>query len=98
MYALDGGYIRFNGAGTIAGVYYAGLPSLVDYNTNWLSVNHYDAYLFGVLTEAYLYIMDDARAQMYSGRTDAVLAEIVRIDQKMNYGAPMQIRVHGTIA
>jgi len=98
MYAVDGDSIRFNGSGDIAGVYYAGLPSLVDYYTNWLSVNHYDAYLFGVLTEAFLYIMDDTRAQMYSARADAVLSEIVRVDQKLNYGPPVQIRVHGTIA
>lgn len=98
MYAVDTDSIRFNGAGEIAGVYYAGLPSLVDYYTNWLSVSHYDAYLFGVLTEAFLYVMDDTRAQMYSARTDAVLAEIVRIDQKLNFNAPMQVRVYGTIA
>ena len=53
MVAVTADALRFDGAGTVTGVYFAAIPSLGDSTaTNWLLAAHPDAYLFGALLEA----------------------------------------------
>ena len=92
-YAIDGTNVRFNGSGDIEGVYYAAVPGLVANATNWLSVAAYDAYLFGVLSEASLYELDEQRASVYLARSDAALQEVVRTDTRDRFSGQLETRV-----
>jgi hypothetical protein len=77
-------------------MYQAGVPPLSDGNpTNWLLAKHGDAYLFGVLAEAELYIGHDERAPLWLQRREAAFASIEQADRKARWGSPLQIRAHG---
>ncbi len=93
MYAVDGSNVRFDGAGDVAGVYYAAIPSLETAGTNWLCTAAYDAYLFGALAEGALYGLEAQRAQVYTARSDMILGEIQRDDQRQKFGGPIAVRV-----
>jgi hypothetical protein len=92
MYAIDAGFARFDGAGSVTGVYYARIPGLVATGTNWLSVAAYDAYLFGTLAEAHVDAYDEERAQLYSTRSDAALQELIDNDRRDRFGGPLMAR------
>ena len=75
-------------------VYQVGVPPLGDARpSNWLLVNHSDAYLFGVLAEAELYIGHDERATIWLQRRDLAFQSIEAFDRKTRWAGPMQIRV-----
>jgi hypothetical protein len=92
MYALDGGKVRFDGSGDILGTYHAAIPGLVANDTNWLSVQAYDAYLFGALSEAWIYLMDEQRAALYAARSDAALKSVIAADERDRFGGPLVAR------
>ncbi len=92
MYALDGGKVRFDGSGDILGTYYAAIPGLVDSGTNWLSLVAYDAYLFGALSEAWVYLMDEQRATLYAARCQEALLSVASSDQRDSFGGPLAAR------
>jgi len=82
-------------------LYQSGVPGLGmgGSTSNWLLANHPDAYLFGTLVEAELYIGHDERAPLWATRRDAAFASIEQADRKARWGSPLQIQVHGiTIA
>lgn len=82
-------------------LYQSGVPPLIGSNTgtNWLLAQSPDAYLFGVLAEAELYIGHDERAPMWLQRREAAFASIEQADRKARWGSPLQVQVHGiTIA
>jgi hypothetical protein len=82
--------------GTIELMYQVGVPPLgATRPTNWLLETHPDAYTFGTLAEAELYIGHDERAPMWLQRRDAVFASIEAFDRKTRWAGPMQIRAHG---
>ena len=92
----------FNGAGKVNLIYYAKLDSLPDHNaggfppeqcSNWLSENHYDAYLFGVLSEAHLYLHDEDRAAATYARSQAVLDKLRDDDRRHNTAGPLTVRL-----
>lgn len=93
MYAIDAGFARFDGAGSVTGVYFARIPGLVANGSNWLSVAAYDAYLFGTLAEAHVDAFDEERAQLYSARADAALQELIDNDRRDRFGGPLVARV-----
>jgi len=92
VYALDAGFARFDGAGSVSGVYFARIPGLVANGTNWLSVAAYDAYLFGSLAEAHVDAYDEERAQLYSARADAALQELIDNDRRDRFSGPLVAR------
>lgn len=59
----------------------------------WLFNNHPDAYLYGSLTEAYLFDKDEERATLWRARTEQVFNEIKEVD--FHYRGPMSVRVVG---
>lgn len=86
-----GSDIRFDSAaGSVAGVYYASIPSLVT-AANWLVAAAPDLYLAGVLTEAYLYTFDEARAGIFTARTEALISEINAKDSMNRYSGPLSL-------
>ena len=68
-------------------VYIGSLEALSDSNaTNNILTRHPDAYLNGALVEAYLYLMDDARAQVYDQKFSRAIEEIKKDEQRAHYG------------
>lgn len=68
-------------------VYIGGLSALSDTNTsNQMLSRHPDAYLTGALVEAYLYLMDDQRAQLYDQKFSRIIEEIRKDEQRASYG------------
>ena len=82
--------------GTIELMYQVGVPPLgATRPTNWLLETHPDAYTFGTLAEAELYIGHDERAPLWLQRRDAAFQSIENYDRKTRWAGPMQIRAHG---
>jgi hypothetical protein len=92
LYALSGSNVRFDGSGDVEGVYFASIPALQTASSNWLSVLAYDAYLFGVLAEAKLYLMDEQRAQLYAARSQNALQDVADTDQRDRFNGPLVAR------
>jgi hypothetical protein len=68
--------------GPIKGTYYKELTSLTGLTTtgNWLLTSHPDLYLASCLTEAALYLKDDAMSSMWRQRATATLDEMQDTD------------------
>jgi hypothetical protein len=60
---------------------------------NWLFTNHPDAYLFGALTEAYMFNRDAENAAIWRTRTEQAFNEIKEVD--FHYRGRMSVRVDG---
>jgi hypothetical protein len=71
-------------------LYIAKTPAL---NTalNWLYTNHFDAYLFGTLAEAKLFIEDADAAQVWKQRCDGVFDEIKMLNFREPGALQMQV-------
>lgn len=54
--------------------------------TNTILSRHPDAYLSGALVEAYTYLMDEQRAQIYDTKFSRAIEEIKRDEQRAHYG------------
>jgi len=68
-------------------IYIGSLTALSDTNTvNTMLTRHPDAYLTGSLVEAYLYLMDDQRAQLYDQKFSRIIEEIRKDEQRAHYG------------
>lgn len=68
-------------------IYIGSLSALSDSNaTNVMLTRHPDAYLTGALVEAYLYLMDDQRAQLYDQKFSRIIEEIRKDEQRAHYG------------
>lgn len=80
-------------------LYQSGVPPLSESNpSNWLLAANPDAYLFGVLVEAELYIGHDERVQVWAQRREAAFASIEQADRKARWGSPLSIVVDGITA
>jgi hypothetical protein len=83
-----------NGEQIVNLVYQSGVPPLSDTApTNWLLDTAPDAYLFGALVEAEVYIGEDQRAQGWLARREAAFAGLEAADRKLRWAGPLQIRV-----
>lgn len=69
-------------------IYIGGLTPLSStVSTNTMLTRHPDAYLTGSLVEAYLYLMDDQRAQLYDQKFTRIIEEIRKDEQRAHYGS-----------
>jgi hypothetical protein len=93
VYAIDGSNVRFDGAGDVVGVYFQKVPGLVANGSNWLCTAVYDAYLFGVLSEAHVFMLDEQRAAAFYARADDVLTNITDTDKRDRFSGPLVSRV-----
>jgi len=73
--------------GPIKGTYFKSLTSLAGLTTtaNWLLTASPDLYLAGVLTEAFVFLEDDAKAALWRDRARAILADIESNDQQDDF-------------
>jgi hypothetical protein len=68
-------------------IYIGGLSALSDTNlVNEMLTRHPDAYLSGALVEAYLYLMDEQRGQLYDQKFSRIIEEIRKDEQRASYG------------
>lgn len=67
-------------------VYIGSLPSLSASSTTTLFLRSPDLYLYGALSEAYSYLLDEARAAQYDAKFTRILEEIKIDEQRSHYG------------
>lgn len=68
-------------------IYIGSLAALSDtVTTNQMLTRHPDAYLTGSLVEAYLYLMDDQRAQLYDQKFTRIIEEIRKDEERSHFG------------
>lgn len=92
-YAWESDKWRFDGTGNVAGVLYRNIAGLSGSNTtNWLLTSHPDLYLYAGLAEAYIYMNDQARAQMYEAKRDLLIQELNRTDNRDSFSGPLMVR------
>ena len=79
---------------TVAITYHQELPGLSDsQTTNWLLTNHPDAYLYGVLTEAATYLMDETGKARWEPLFQNAMGQAVREDMRRKYpGSALRMR------
>jgi hypothetical protein len=87
------------GGDLIEVVYYQKVPSLIkDEDSNWLSENHPDAYIFGVCTEIAAFAKDELAYTGYDTRFKASVTDIIIDDQVTRWSGPtLQMQVDGLI-
>lgn len=72
---------------TVGGTYYAKPAALSASNeTNWITDNYPQVYLYGALKQAGLYVSDDAMVQKYSALLDKAIADVQAADDMERYG------------
>ncbi len=86
-YTIIGGEIKFaptpDSGYTAEIVYSEGVPSLSDSNTtNTILTRHPDAYLYGALASASVYLMDDQKTTVYEQLFTRALDEIKREEER----------------
>lgn len=92
-WAWQGGYLYFDGSGSVAGVVYEAVPALSDTNTtNWLLTAHPSLYLSGAMAEACVYIRDQAGLALWNDRFKATLADIQGGDMRDRLSGPLTAR------
>lgn len=91
FYAVGGSAVKFDGSGSVVGVYYQDLSAIETAGDNWLSTLAYDAYLFGALGEAQLQL-GDPQAQSSLQRAAAVIGSIQGNDQRDKFSGPLIAR------
>jgi hypothetical protein len=82
-----------DGVYTLTLAYFERLTGLDATNdTNWLLDDYPDAYLYGVLAEAYAFERDDEASSRYQAAWQGVMAEITREARSARVGGPMRLR------
>lgn len=80
-------------AGTGQLIYWRKFPALSVSNTsNWLLLDHPDAYIWGSKVHAFAWLQDEGRAGAAASAFSTILADIVSNDRAESYGATMQTR------
>ena len=90
-YTIVGGEIQFRPVPDTSYnaqiIYVGSISALSDSNlVNTILTRHPDAYLSGALTEAYTYLMDEQRAQIYDTKFTRAIEEIKRDEERSQYG------------
>ena len=68
-------------------VYIGSLTALSSSNqVNEMLTRHPDAYLMGAVSEGYLYLMDEQKAQLYDQKFTRIIEEVRKDSQRSNYG------------
>jgi hypothetical protein len=86
-YTIIGGEIKFaptpDSGYTAEIVYMEGVPDLSDSNTtNTILTRHPDLYLYGALSAASVYLMDDQKTQVYDSLFTRSMEELKREEEK----------------
>lgn len=69
--------------------YYQKLTALDGVNTtNWISTNHPDAYIFGLMVEINSYVKDADATMLWKNRFNSVLSEITSQDMRYLWSGP----------
>lgn len=68
-------------------VYIGSLPALTTTNVTTLFLRSPDLYLYGALTEAYGYLLDEARSAQYDAKFTRILNEIKIDEERSHYGS-----------
>lgn len=92
LFAVTKDAIRFDGSGSIAGVYYSSIPGLEANSTNWLATLAPDAYLFATLAEAAAYSMDAQQASVFGARGEAAIQQVISTDMRDRFSGPLVAR------
>ena len=97
-YTIIGNQLRFKPTTTVDSNiemwYYQSIPEIVTNNTNWIGDKWPDAYLYGGLAEANIYVYDDAKAQQYGLQFANVVSTIDQADKKDRWsGSAMVTRI-----
>ena len=72
---------------TLQLTYYGKIDSLSDSNTtNFVSLNHPDAYLYGALKHASVFLMEDERIPLFTTQFEKALEEIRLQQEKAEFG------------
>ena len=72
---------------TLQLTYYGTLDALSDSNTtNFISTDHPDAYLYGALKHASIYLMEDERVPLFTAQFEKALEEIRLEQEKAEFG------------
>lgn len=97
-YTIIGGEIKFapepDSAYTAEIVYMEGVPDLSDSNTtNEILTRHPDAYLYGALAAASVYLMDDQKTTVYEQLFTRAIDEIKREEERSKQaGSALQMK------
>jgi hypothetical protein len=97
-YTIIGGEVKFaptpGSAYTAEIVYSEGVQDLSDSNTvNTILTRHPDAYLYGTLAAASVYLMDDAKTSVYEQLFGRAIEEIKREEERGKHaGSALQIK------
>lgn len=91
FFSIEGLQLRLAdpaGAGTVVRILYMQgiMPLSGAVPTNWLLANHPDAYLFGTLAEAEMFLGNDDRVSAWLKRRDAALLSIINSDIEARWG------------
>lgn len=85
---------RNGGEGQVTMVYYAKVPPLAAYGTNWLLTRNPNIYLYGALVEASPYLGDDGRIETWASLFAAACDALQAADQRSRYASSVS-RVKG---
>lgn len=78
--------------------YWKAIPALASNSTNWLLTAYPDVYLAAALVEAFMFIMDETRAQMWDARASKQIEEIMRAGRRKSQGgAPRRLRAPSVV-
>ncbi len=78
---------------TLEIIYGESLNSLSDTTTNnTILTRHPDAYLYGSLTNAYSYLMDEQRATTYDALFTRIMSEIIKDTEDARYGGVLSMK------
>lgn len=97
-YTIIGGEIKFapepDSAYTAEIVYMEGIPDLSDSNTtNEILTRHPDAYLYGALAAASVYLMDDQKTTVYEQLFTRAIDEVKREEERSKQaGSALQMK------
>ena len=74
---------------TLEIVYYQKIPQLgteaTEFTTNWLLDAHPDAYIYGTLLQSPVYLGHDERINVWSGRYQQIINQIITSDEKASF-------------
>ena len=74
-------------AGPVTLTYYRGVrPYLGNVFNDWVLLHHYDVYLYGVLSEAEMYLKNDERAGMWQAQMATGLNDLISADRDARWG------------
>lgn len=82
------------GAGQVTITYYAKVPPLAAYGTNWLLTRNPNIYLYGTLIESAPYLGDDGRVEMWASLFASACDTLQAADQRSRYASSV-CRVKG---